>query len=97
MPVRIGMKAAEAKQLFGIPVGIGDIIFTGLVVDSGHVPAGDRVWRPISVVDSALPVHMLCLTHRRPLSLLSLVMGELAPMRPPTWLSVEIDAHLEPA
>ena len=63
MPVRIGMKAVEAKQSFGIPVGVGDIIFIGFVVNSGHVPAGDQVRRPISEVDSALPLHMLCLMH----------------------------------
>ena len=40
MPVRIGMKAVEAKQSLGIPVGVGDIIFIGFVVNSGHVPAG---------------------------------------------------------
>jgi len=36
------MKPLEAKQSLGIPVGVGDIIVTGLVVDSGYVPAGDR-------------------------------------------------------
>jgi hypothetical protein len=57
------MKAVEAKQSLGVAVGIGDIIVTRLIVDSGHVPAKDRVRRLVWVADSAVPVHMVCLIH----------------------------------
>jgi hypothetical protein len=45
--IRVAMKTIEAKQSRRVTVRVSDIIVTGLVVDRGDVPAGERVWRPI--------------------------------------------------
>lgn len=44
--IRVAMKPIEAKQSRRVTVRVSDIIVTGLVVDRGDVPAGDRVWQP---------------------------------------------------